>query len=222
MKTLLLTLLLVSTNVLAGTYEDAMRICHSMKFSSSRTECANFVLNRRNTYFDEQAISTCQLAKFDSDKIKCVRAISGKIYDSIEINECRRQRFSSDIPECLHNFGRLYYAPTPPQPRPNPPRPPNQIEDDYVRGQTQRWMNLGNFQAPKGSTTTLSFNLDPNTPLTEIKLNISKNNLQIKSAVIITASNLRTSLPSLEGKFPVSQGTAAFYQVGRRQALRAR
>lgn len=157
--------------------------------------------------------------------MNCVQAIAGKIYDPYEIAECRRHSFGSDISNCLRKYGSTYYPPPPPRPprpRPNPPGQNDQGQADYVRGQTQRWINLGLSQAPKGKSETLSFNLDPNTPLTEIRLNITKNKLQIRRAFLTTASNIVVSLSSLEGKFAISQGTSAVYQVGPRRAIRAR
>ena len=125
MKLLLLAMLLASPSAFAGTYEDAMKICQSISFAPSQTECTDFVLTQQTKYFDERAIGTCQRARFYFVRIECLQVIAGKIYDPAEIFECRRESFGSDIVKCLQYYGRPYDAPVPARPSPIRPRPRN-------------------------------------------------------------------------------------------------
>jgi len=59
-----------------------------------------------NKSYDSGALEVCSKEiSFDEEKLRCVRAIENKSYESMMLEGCRRQTFDDDVVACLRTTG---------------------------------------------------------------------------------------------------------------------
>lgn len=192
-KSVLVGLIMTSALAQAASHREAVEICESMSFSSSKNTCFAYINTVKNEYFDRGAIEVCKSMSFDGGKITCVRNITSKFYESYEIQNCLTLSFDNQKNECLVRGGEVVRH----DPRPRQPQRPQ--HGDYVQGQTMVWENAGVFTAPKGVAQPIELNFATHRGVVEVRLATRGASVRITRAYAITASGEHLELESLRG-----------------------
>ncbi|WP_041577096.1 hypothetical protein [Bdellovibrio bacteriovorus] len=210
---LILGYVTVSSIAYAGDFRDAGAICSTLDFDSKKSECAAMVRSYQSEYFDTKAINVCNNLDFDSKKLLCISVIADKTYEAFEINQCRDESVDSRKISCLAATGSKYrdrrpepypsYPSRPSQPprpsHPSHPSRPNQSSQDYVVGQTQRWINAGTFIPPKAVVERIVISVNSREAVKEIRLATERSGVRILRASGVTASGYSIQLGQLVG-----------------------